>query len=275
MRVSLVVSTYNRAQYLRMWLACAMLQRFQGDFEIVVADDGSTDGTDAVVREAANQPGAPPIRHVWHEHRAYRKALIVNSAVRSGLEGDLLVFMDSDCLPAPDMLSVYSSRFTPQAFSLGGVYVLRRCFSERMLAAHGEIGPDRVLAGAARSENQRKGAARKVGWRRLKSRAYVALGIRKPKIWGGNFAVDSDVFEAVNGLDENYVGYGQEDSDLRNRLLRGGYRPICLHTRARAYHVWHPPDMKAREEALDGRNNRAYYRRRDVDPVCLNGLRKL
>ena len=272
-KVSVIVATYNRAAYLRLWLACVLAQDYADPFEVVVADDGSTDETPEVVKAAEGRRPGVDLRTCRHEHQGFRKAAIVNQAVRVS-SGDLLVFLDSDCLPARDLLSVYASRFAPDTFYLGGVYFLDEAFSRRVVAAEGEPDPQRVLAEAAEPGSQRRKARRHVRSRYWRSVLYTLLGVRKPKIWGGNCAVDRRAFEAINGLDENYVGYGQEDSDLRNRLLRGGYHPVCLHTYAAAYHLWHPMNLDARRDSCGEGNNRPYYDRADVEVVCRNGLRK-
>ena len=274
-KVSVIVATYNRAAYLRLALACLGRQDFHGDWEIVVADDGSTDDTEQVIHALSQRLAEPKVWHCWHEHEAYRRAFSLNEAVRRRASGDLLIFLDGDCLPALDLVRTYCSHRAPVGFYLGGIYGLNREFSEKVLSGGENGDAEATIAEAAKEENQRKGAKKKVARRYWKSRIYTALGFRKPKIWGANFAVNRDVFEAVNGFDENYVGYGQEDSDLRDRLLKGGYSPVCLHTKTRAYHLWHTADLAARREALGERNNRPYYNRAHVEIVCRNGLRKL
>ncbi len=273
-KVSVVVATYNRADYLRLSLACLLAQDYGSAMQIVVADDGSTDKTADVLEGAREASANIPILHCWHEHAQYRRARTLNGGVLMS-DGDLLVFLDSDCLPARNLVSVYAAHAAEGCFYLGGVYGLSQPFSQGTLADGAAANVETVLARAADRDNQVPGASRRVWGRYWKSRLYVRLNLRKPKIWGGNLAVNRHVFEQVNGFDENFVGHGQEDSDLRDRLFRGGFSPICLHTKACAYHLWHPVDLKARQEALGDGNNRPYYRRPRVDVVCRNGLRKL
>ncbi|HUT35511.1 MAG TPA: glycosyltransferase [Planctomycetota bacterium] len=273
-KVSVVVATYNRADYLRLCLACLRDQDYAGPWEIVVSDDGSTDHTAAVIAEARARRPDIPIAHRWHEHQSYRRAFTVNEGVRQST-GDLLVFLDSDCLPARDLVRTYVTRAVPRAYYLGGVWKLTRDFMERALASAAQAEPGPLLAEAAESHSQKPNARKRVRTRYWQSRLHALFGLGKPRIWGGNFALSREVFEAVNGLDENFVGYGQEDSDFRDRLVMSGCRPVCLHLKAVAYHLWHPLDMQARHEADGGRGNRVYYNRANVETVCRNGLRKL
>ena len=129
---SVMVATYNRADYLRLCLACLAAQDYKGDWQIIVADDGSTDHTREVISEARSNCREPEIQHCWHEHQMYRRAFILNQASRSA-DGEILIFLDSDCIPAENLLTTYAAHFAPEAFYLGGVYYLAQHFSESAL----------------------------------------------------------------------------------------------------------------------------------------------
>lgn len=272
--ISVLVATYNRADYLRICLACLCDQDYSGKWQIVVADDGSNDHTLDVISEAQRNPNAPEIIHCWHEHKLFRKTVILNKASRAA-SGELLFFLDSDSLPALNVLSVYAEHAAPNSFYLGGVYKLNQSISKKILGTIKRPVPIELLKEAAQHKNQNPKQSTRVFIRYWKSKLYGTLKARRPKVWGANFAVNRDVFEEINGFDENYVGWGQEDSDLRNRLVKGGYRAVSLHTKARAYHLWHPTDIGARSRPNGEPNNRRYYTRPDVEVVCRKGLRRL
>ena len=52
---------------------------------------------------------------------------------------------------------------------------------------------------------------------------FGGLGARRSSAL--NFAMDRGLFEALNGFDERFVGWGYEDSDLRDRAMRLGRVP--------------------------------------------------
>lgn len=272
--ISAVVATYNRADYLRISLACLAAQDYDGEWEIVVADDGSTDHTADVISAARSQSRGLEIQHCRHEHQNYRRAFMLNEGSRRA-GGDMLVFLDSDCIPAPDLLTTYAAHFAPDSFYLGGVYYLNRQFSEPVLQAPGSFSPQQFWAGAAQARNLKKGSARQNFKRYWKSRLYVALNFRKPKIWGGNCAVNHDVFVKINGFDENYAGYNKSDSDLRNRLVKGSYRAVPLQTKARTHHLYHQVEKWRTVPQIIDQNEHPYFKWPDPDVVCKNGLRKL
>lgn len=272
--ISAVVATYNRADYLRISLACLAAQDYPGRWQIIVADDGSTDHTTDVIAQARSECTGLDIQHCRHEHQNYRRAFILNQGSRRA-GGDILVFLDSDCIPAPTLLSAYAASFAANSFYLGGVYYLNQPLSETMLNSRQSFAPGKFWAEAARPCNWKKGSAKRNFKRYWKSRIYIALNIRKPKIWGGNCAVNRDVFETINGYDENYAGYNKSDSDLRNRLVKGSYRAVPLQTRARAFHLYHPVQNWRTAPQIIDQSEHPYFKWPDPDVVCKNGLRKL
>ena len=272
--ISAIVATYNRADYLRICLACLSAQDYKGDWQIIVADDGSTDHTADVISEARSGRDGLEILHCWHEHHHYRRAVILNRGSREA-GGEILIFLDSDCIPAQNLFSTYAAYFAQDSFYLGGVYYLNQQLSEATLQSRRSFSKQEFWADAAQSSNLKKGSARRNFKRYLKSRLYVALNYRRPKIWGGNCAVNHDVFKKINGYDENYAGYNKSDSDLRNRLVKGAYRAVPLQTKARVYHLYHQVESWRTAPQILNPKDHPYFKHPDAAVVCKNGMRRL
>ncbi len=94
-KISVGVSAYNRKDYLRQTLNSLLAQRYR-DFEIIVVDDGSTDGTRAMV-----ETEFPQVRYFYKENGGDASAK--NRAVAEA-RGEYVVFLDSDDLFFPDSL---------------------------------------------------------------------------------------------------------------------------------------------------------------------------
>lgn len=98
--VSIVVTAYNIEKYIAESLACITGQTLQ-DIEIIVVDDGSTDGTPQIIHDfAAKDPRIKPI--------LFEKNTIggVATAANAGMDvatGDFIGFADGDDRYAPDM----------------------------------------------------------------------------------------------------------------------------------------------------------------------------
>ena len=106
----------------------------------------------------------------------------------------------------------------------------------------------------------------------LKSRLYSWIRHpTKPRLFGGNIGVWRSDYERVNGYDENFVGWGGEDDDLRMRLRRSGVRIHSILPWTRTYHLWHRPVDSAPASIMDG-DNIPYLHRPKRLTRCLNGL---
>lgn len=96
-RVSVIIPTYNRGSYLRESLESVLTQTFR-DFEVIVVDDGSTDGTGTVI-----QPYLDRVRYIRQENKG--AAVARNVGIRNA-RGAYVAFMDSDDLSQPNHLEV-------------------------------------------------------------------------------------------------------------------------------------------------------------------------
>ena len=89
MKVSVIVSTFNKVEWLEKVLWGYTRQDFR-DFELVIADDGSTEETRDLILGFARESDFS-IRHIWHPDEGYRRSLVLNAAVLAS-NGDYLVF---------------------------------------------------------------------------------------------------------------------------------------------------------------------------------------
>jgi GT2 family glycosyltransferase len=83
--------------------------------------------------------------------------------------------------------------------------------------------------------------------------------------YGGGFLCTSELFKKVNGFDEEYIGWGAEDSDfyLRVSKLKGSRVVKIPDASFFAYHQWHP----SREQTEVGRMQAVANRTRYADRV--------
>jgi glycosyltransferase involved in cell wall biosynthesis len=88
---SIVIPTYNRQPILEKCLTALETQTYTGQYEVVVVDDGSTDGTVEWLRD--NPHLFPHLRLLQQDHQG--PAAARNLGVQSSL-GDTIIFIDSD-----------------------------------------------------------------------------------------------------------------------------------------------------------------------------------
>ena len=234
LELSVILTTYERPQHLERCLASLALQRgVDGKFEVVVADDGSQDESHDLVHRFSRSVDFP-VRLTTHPHQDYHVAKCRNDGVRAS-RGSYLLFIDGDCILPPEHLATHLRMRRPGVVWAGNGYRLTREASEQIdLAA---IASREFRQFVAPAEHQRLIRL----W--LKNKYYQLIGHpRKPKLDGCDFGMWRNDFEAVNGFDEKFVGWGCEDDDLGMRLRRAGIRIDTILRYTRVYHLWHAAD---------------------------------
>ncbi len=142
--ISVIVATRDRAPLLEGALDALCRQVSPGcPVEILVVDNGSVDGTAAVVQSAARASQVPVL---YLTEAKPGKSHALNTAVRHA-KGDILVFTDDDVLPSPKWLSAYARAFaeTGADYAAGRILPLWEATPPRWLtpALHGVLAiPD-------------------------------------------------------------------------------------------------------------------------------------
>jgi len=234
LELSVILTTYERPHHLERSLASLSTQRnMAGRFEVVVVDDGSKDRTHEVVQRFARTVDFP-VKLTSHEHHGFRVALCRNDGVRASV-GEYLLISDSDCLFPPNHLARHLEARRQGVARAGNCYRLDRPVTERLTVAD-------VLAGSY--WNKVSLVERWKLWRRWISDVRYQLRKHpvKPKLMGFNIAIFRRDLEAVNGFDEEYVGWGCEDDDFAARLRMTGRTVRTAVGYTQAYHMWHPID---------------------------------
>ncbi len=262
--ISVIVTTFQRARHLELCLAGVGRQAPGVLFEVIVADDGSTDGTADVVGKLRKR-AAFDVKFVRQEHEGFRLARLRNQAAQVA-RGDYLVFLDGDCVPCDHWLEGHARARRPGTFGVGARHQLTEAETARV--TRGQIEAAGVSPSIPRRERRR--LKRLLGWNRL----YRLTGLKdRPKLVGANFGVWLADYEAVNGFDERFVGWGFEDEDFSRRLTALGRRKVSVVAEAPAVHLWHLPDPsfrgRARLSANSGYFHRGYFLRR-----CRHGYRE-
>ncbi|MGU3362369.1 glycosyltransferase family 2 protein [Methylobacterium sp. M6A4_1b] len=167
-------------------------------------------------------PGCP-VRHRHVAGEPMPLAAARNRAAEAAT-GDLLVFLDVDCIPSPTVVAAYR-RAAAQTDGL---------FLGEVLYLPPGLSPEAATDEAALARLGRAHPARP---------AIPPEGLRREadpgQLWGLSFALPARSWHAVGGMDEAYRGYGGEETDLAARLAASGL-PTHWVGGARAYHQHHP-----------------------------------
>ena len=261
---SILVTTFRRPRHLALVLESIALQRrVPRDFEVIVADDGSGDETPNVVAAFAAQADVA-VRFTTQPHEGFRLALVRNNAARLA-RGRYLMFLDGDCILPREHLAAHRERRRRGLALLGHCARLPEATSRLLVPENLSLTNLGRLIPASE--------ARSLARRHRRSRWHSLIRHpSKPRLTGGDFGVWRDDFERVNGFDERFIGWGQEDDDLGLRLRAAGVALESVLDRTCSLHVWHATDPTATPRWRDGANV-AYFSRRGRLTACRAGLR--
>ena len=243
MRVSVIISTYNSPEWLEkvLWGYAAQTT---GDFEVVIADDGSTAET-ALVIERMRRKGRLHIAHVWHPDQGFRKCRILNRAIAES-SGDYLIFSDGDCIPRADFVATHVRLARPGRALSGGCVRLQRALSE-------VITPPDIFSGRcmqagwlwSRGLRSARGLVKLHSSGSAAGRLADGLTPTQASFNGHNASVWRGDALRVNGFDER-LQYGGLDREFGERLIHAGVRFGRVRHQAICLHLDHPrPYMDA------------------------------
>lgn len=201
--------------------------------ELLLIDDGSTDGTPAWLERIAAHPPAGwlPLRILVNERN--RGFAVSNNRAAALARGELLLLLNNDLVLLPGWL-------------------------EPLLAAHRQLGPRAGLVGniqldAATGAVDHAGleltlSAKPVHTRVLPPEAAAGEGVRiVPAVTGACVVLSRALWAELGGFDEGYVN-GGEDIDLGYRARAAGrVNAVALRSVVR-HHVSSSPGRKARDE---------------------------
>jgi glycosyltransferase involved in cell wall biosynthesis len=264
--VSIIVSFYERLTHLKCCLDALRLS--QGDFdEVIIADDGSSEPT--VVALKALIPSYPfRIVHAWQPKNGFRLAATRNNGIRHA-SGEYLVFLDCDFAVLPGTIRVHRERARRGRFVAGLCKYLpeepTRSLMEQGVTAERLESLYRDLPEHPISREHWKSFRYSVLTR------FRLVSARKQRC-SSHFSIHRADMEAINGYDENFVGWGGEDEDLSLRMVKAGFRGCPAIRQARTLHLWHPKELGGKHWR-EG-TNVAYLSRDSISAFCENGLRR-
>ena len=238
--VSVIVTTYNWHQALDRVISALCAQNYS-NYEIIIADDGSTDTTAEIVREWQTKT---PIKivHCWQVDDGFRAAMIRNRAVALA-KNDFIIFLDGDCIPLPNFIRSHA-KLAEQGWFIAGNRVLlnqewtQEVLSKKMPVHHFSIF--QWIMGRLKGQCNRlplKCALPLGPFRKLSSHVWQGAKTCNLGLWRQDFI-------KINGLDEAFEGWGFEDSDLVVRLQRAQVLRKSGKWAATVIHLWHPTNER-------------------------------
>lgn len=222
--VSVIISSYNQLSSLRL---CLMSLREQTmlPYEVVVADDGSEDGTVEWVCSLDRKDWPFKISLVEHVHDGYRLAA-VNNAGSAVATGRRLLFTNADVVHAPEVIETHDG-LDGKTVGIGVIKSIAEDASKSLVES--TFSAEQLAQKAKDCPGSRTN---------LKYRA-LDPNVNPLGVWGGCLSVPTLTFIKVGRFDEEFAGWGGEDADLARRCISEG---CVVHwvDKSESFHLDHP-----------------------------------
>ncbi|HEY5980153.1 MAG TPA: galactosyltransferase-related protein [Microlunatus sp.] len=242
MRTVIITIAHGRHDHLERQRRMIARSSVAVDDHVVVAMD------DPVLVERLGASSETSVIAVPADRRGLPLATARNVGARAALTlgAELLIFLDVDCLPGADLVAGYRDAghdpATAASLLCGPVAYLPPPGSDGYdLARLGQFAPHPGRPAPERGVRQTHGDPR--------------------LFWSLSFALTPATWRRIGGFDEEFVGYGAEDTDFGFRAEAAGIGLTWVGG-ATAYHQWHPtqsPPVRHLDDIL--RNGRIFARR--------------
>jgi GT2 family glycosyltransferase len=244
-----VVLTYNRPDAALAVLR-ALAPQCGPQHVVVIADDGSRPENVQALR--AGLPAfACPVRHVWHPDVGFTAARARNLGALHA-RSDYVVFLDGDCIPNPRFVQQHQALAQPGHFVNGSRVLLSPGLTRQVTGGKMDLSKlDWMGWLRLRAAGDVNKLTHLLHWPRAPFR--VQQRFRWKGIRSCNFGLAWQDFEAVNGFDETFSGWGHEDADLVLRLHHHGARRKNGFLGTEVWHLWHREHSRDAEDANRGR----------------------
>lgn len=266
-QVSVVIPTYNNRRYIRMCLEHLCRQNLAPtQFEIVVVDDGSTDGTqDELLRYFQEQTGMnltlvyfPRVKPRQMGDGQFRAGIARNLGIKH-TQGNILSFLDSDILVPPDYLETVMDQLQMVDLLQARRLNLNKTFSAQETVEYVQVQSTDLIPDDPYWED----------FNRLKSWENVEHPWKY--VCTHSLSIRKETLQQVGGFKNCFIFYGFEDTDFGYRLHQKGYRFQLLDTKV--YHLFHKTNRSEfynsnsiRHQIL-GQTARIFYRNHLADEI--------
>ncbi len=232
MKVSLIITTYNWVSALNAVLESILHQNELPD-EVIIADDGSGEETVAFIAEKAKNFPVPLI-HSWQEDVGFRLSMSRNKAIAKA-KGDYIIMIDGDIVLSPDFIKSHKKAAKPGWFVQGGRVLLNQELSEK-ICRHFFL-PSFFVKGMKNRKNSISSPllASLFSYERNNDKATRGCNMA---FWR------QDVIE-VNGFNQDFTGWGREDSEFVHRMLNLGKKRLYLKFAGVGFHLYHNENSRA------------------------------
>jgi len=260
MKLTLIITTYNWPESLLLVIKSIKRQTILPD-EVIIADDGSTKETKDLINNFKKDTDLK-IVHSWQEDMGFRAARSRNNAIFKS-SGDYIVLIDGDTILHTNFVKDHIANAEPRFFVQGSRALLSEKQTKKALA-------EKIVNFSFFSSElkNRKNAI----YSKLLSSIFLSKKNHLHGIKSCNMAFYRKDCININGFNNDFVGWGREDSEFVVRLIHSGVKRKSVRFNAIQFHLWHNENSRISLERNDvildnAINNRIQW--------CENGINSI
>lgn len=232
MTTSLIITTYNWKEALELVLLSVLRQTLLPD-EIIIADDGSREDTKILI-EKYKIIFSIPLIHSWQKDEGFRAASSRNKAI-SKAQGNYIILVDGDMILDKNFIKDHVKFAKRGYFSQGSRVLIGKTKSEIILKSkkidfsiyEQDLSNRKNLIKSTLLSNLSKGYKKNI------------KGIKTC-----NLAFFKKDCLDINGFNEDFIGWGREDSEFVVRLINNKIMRQNIKFSAISLHIYHELNSK-------------------------------
>lgn len=245
MKADLLITTYNRPSALEV-VFLSLLRQTVMPQQIIVADDGSGLETAKLI-EKYQSIFKVKLIHAWQEDLGFRAAESRNNGL-SYVKSPYVIMVDGDMVLGKNFVEDHLHFAQKGSFLQGGRVMLTKSKTDELLKVINAKLTFRYFEKGVEERLEKKiSAFRSLFLARLTQRELT----NKRKVRSCNMSFFMEDVIRVNGFNNDFVGWGREDSEFVERLLHSGIKGRLMKFTLLAYHLYHKEESRASLPAND------------------------
>lgn len=260
MTTALLITTYNWPEALELVLLSVKFQSSLPN-EIIIADDGSTEATKQLITTFKNEFSVP-LKHIWHEDTGFTKTIILNKAIQQ-ITSDYIIQIDGDVILHKHFIKNHITRAEKNTYLFGSRISLKKEHSKKVLNTK-KISFYWLNSGLLRRS--------RAIYIPFLSKFTKKRNMNSGKLRGCNISYWRKDAIAINGYNEDFIGWGYEDFNFAQRLINANVSSKRIKHAAIQFHIYHPEAIKGDTKIGD---EIQIHTLKNKVTTCKNGIVKL
>jgi len=227
MKLTLIITTYNWPESLILVIESIKLQTIRPD-EVIIADDGSSNETKDLITNIINNSDLNII-HSWQEDKGFRAARSRNKAIIKS-SGGYIVLIDGDMILHPSFIQDHIVASEPGFYVQGSRVLLSEIQTKKALDKR-KVDFSFFTPELKNRKNS------------IHSKLLSSIFSNKKNHLRGIKSCNMSFYRKdcinINGFNNDFEGWGREDSEFVVRLMNSGVKRKNVRFNAIQFHLWH------------------------------------